>query len=194
MLFIRVQKELSSRGLDIKGLKADLVSRLEVAVKNTGFQTGAPSSPPSAKSIQSTVKLSPGRAEDEQDGDGSGSADELDLAEMLLCGRLAPSTPGAMLTVISQKDSTSEPPAPVKGKRQLPDSGTPSASRGAKLSVPRRVLPGTTGLGPVTNAAEAALEKHQASEGRNVEHVALGDDLTEALTQRSTKNGSKRRR
>jgi len=110
----------------------------------------------------------------------SGSADELDLAEMLLSGRLAPSTP---VVAVNHKGGTFEPSAPVKSRRRQPSEGA---------SVPQRAVPGTSqALGPIASAAEAAMEKHRASEGRNVEHVALGDDLTEDL---KVKNRNKRRR
>lgn len=44
-----------------------------------------------------------------------------------------------------------------------------------------RIQPGTVHLGSIATAAEAALEKLQAGEKRNVEHVAQHDDAERAL-------------
>ncbi|KAK9813207.1 hypothetical protein WJX72_010568 [[Myrmecia] bisecta] len=51
---------------------------------------------------------------------------------------------------------------------------------------PAAVHPGTERLGEIASAEAAALEKAQAGEGRNVEHVALEDDLTAQLAAEPT--------
>ncbi|GAX84584.1 hypothetical protein CEUSTIGMA_g12005.t1 [Chlamydomonas eustigma] len=104
--------------------------------------------------------------------------------EELLVPLVAGTKEGEVMLVTTPITDKSVGGAGVRRKRRGPV--TPGSTVDVK--------PGTADLlDEFVSAREAALEKERAGEGRNVEHVALYDDETEALTAKSNKNPRRRK-
>ena len=204
---LSLQAKLSPLGLSTTGAKAQLVERFERAQRR---QQELQQDIAEARGAPPLGRPSDGRRGPDSlaaDEERSGSEDELDLAEMLLSGRLTPSTPGgAFLPAYTPSTPGSALLHSRTGGAFLPSGISPSPvapsapatfkTRGrtagkirGQQSLGQMVTPGTAALAAImASAAEAAEEKARAAEGRNVEHVALVDDATEALRGRKRRH------
>ncbi len=212
-----LRARLMQRGMDCKGSKAQLLARFEEAAEDAprNAQSDKPASAPHVqvlKAVPGLGNIDPaagsglpvGKGVDEED-DRSGSADELDLTEMLLSGRL---TPSAALTPRQEAlaSATHLTPLPSEKKVAKKRARTRSANEhegGVDVPLERgsskgrsgtlKVTPGTSAaiaqLGPVATAAAAGAEKVRAGEGRNVEHVALHDDASDGIKRTKKRRG-----
>ena len=162
--------------MDTKGAKSELVARFKAADKVKKSSLGV---------------MPVANEANDMDEEGSGSADELDLAEMFLSGSLVPTSILARTPKVGHAGNLPEmPPAPLPSEVQVKKRARRSATVASPLSVTPGISAAIAALGPVVTAVDADAEKRRADEGRNVEHVALHDDDTQAL---ATKPSQRRR-